>query len=75
MAKKFIPLNAIVKLMDSCDVKRSSLKAKLELKRYLEEQMFDIAESSIKLAKHANRKTVLDSDVRLVLSHLSDSEK
>lgn len=68
MAQKFIPLNAITKLMKSGGAYRSSLKAKLELKNFLEFEILRVAESSIELSKHANRNTVLDNDVKLVIT-------
>jgi len=69
MARKFIPINAISKLMKSGGAYRSSLKAKLELKSFLESEISRIAESAIELSKHANRNTVLDNDVKLVIAH------
>jgi histone H3/H4 len=65
MSKRLIPLAAMEKLLKSCGAERVSEKAKSALKAEVEEIAEEIAQSSVKLAIHAGRKTVKAGDIKL----------
>lgn len=65
MAKKNLPLAAMEKILKKSGAERVSEKAKGALKLVLEEMAEEMAESAIKFANHAGRKTVKAEDIKL----------
>ena len=65
MPEKLIPLAAMEKMLKQGGANRVSDKAKAALKEVLEEYAEKIAQSAVKLAMHAGRKTVKSSDIKL----------
>ncbi len=68
MAQKrntLIPRAPAARILIKAGAKRVSAEAAEAFAAYLEEAGLKIAEDSIKAAKHAGRKTVHDSDIRL----------
>ena len=65
MIKRLIPLAAMEKILKKTGADRVSEKAKYVLKDLLEEKADEIAIIAIKFAKHAGRKTVKASDIKL----------
>lgn len=65
MTKKLMPLAAMEKVLKNAGAERVSDKAKMALKQRLEERAEQIAETAVRLAGHAGRKTVKASDIRL----------
>ena len=46
---------------------RTSAKARKEFRKYIEQHSFTVAQKAVKLAKHASRKTVDVSDIKLAV--------
>ncbi len=67
MVKRLLPLAAMEKLMKKAGAARVSEKAKVALKAVLETEAEKIAESAIKLAMHAGRKTIKAGDIKLAV--------
>ena len=65
MVKRLIPLAAMEKILKKCGAERVSDNAKATLKSVLEGKAEEIAETSIKLANHAGRKTIKAEDIKL----------
>jgi histone H3/H4 len=63
--KSIIPPAAMVELIKKAGAERVSENAAKALAEYLMEIGFEIASESIKLAKHAGRKTVKKEDIEL----------
>jgi len=63
----YISESAVEKMLKDAGASRVSRGAKQEFKKYLEKTAFDIAQKAVKLAQHAKRKTVDDSDIRLAI--------
>jgi len=53
------------RILKKAGAKRVSQSALEEFAKVMEENMFDIAREAAILAKHAGRKTIIDSDVRM----------
>ncbi|MBR9700873.1 histone [Candidatus Woesearchaeota archaeon] len=60
-----LSLAAMEKLMKEAGASRVGEDAKAELKEILEKDAKRIANRAVKLAEHANRKTVRAKDIRL----------
>ena len=65
MTKKLLPLAAMENIMKKAGAERVSDKAKAALKFVLEEKAEKIAESALRLALHAGRKTIKAGDIKL----------
>ena len=64
-----IPLASAEKLLKTKDEDRISASAKEELRSILEEKARTVGKNATAMAKHAQRKTILESDVAFVLEH------
>lgn len=62
-----LPLLPFERIAKKAGVKRISKDALEELRDIIEEYATDIAEKSVRLARHANRRTVKLDDVRFVV--------
>ncbi|BCS90919.1 MAG: archaeal histone A [Candidatus Micrarchaeota archaeon] len=63
----YIKRSALKKLLKDNGAKRISPAAIEELERYLEAYAIAIAKKAVLLAKHAKRRTVKKSDIRLAI--------
>lgn len=63
--KRLLPLAAMEKILKQSGAERVSDKAKVALKNVVEDIAEEIAESAVKLALHAGRKTVKEGDIKL----------
>ncbi|MCB9358517.1 histone family protein [Candidatus Woesearchaeota archaeon] len=68
-SSRLLPLATMENLMLEAGAERVSEDAKKELKSILEGYATDIAEKSIKYAKHAGRKTIKSEDIKLALKN------
>ena len=64
-SKKLLPLAAMERVLKSVGAERVSDKAKEVLKKEVEKIVEGIAESAVRLSKHAGRKTVKEEDITL----------
>ena len=62
--KTILPAAAMEKLLKKAGAERVSEDAKAKLIEVLEEIAEEIGEKSVRLARHAGRKTVKSSDIR-----------
>ncbi len=67
MSKRLIPLAAMEKIIKNSGAERVSDKAKEALKNIIEERAEEIAQSAVRLAMHAGRKTVKAGDIKLAI--------
>jgi DNA-binding protein len=67
MKNRLLPLGVMETLLKKAGAERVSEDAKAELKNYLEQRANEIGVEAVKLCKHAGRKTVNASDIRLVI--------
>ncbi len=67
MTKKFLSISSMEKIFDKANIKRSSDKAKLALKILLEDLAVSVSKKAVEFARHAGRKTVKRSDIKLAL--------
>lgn len=65
MSKRSIPLASMEKILKECGADRVSDDAKVALKSIIEEIADEISQNANRLAKHAGRRTVMDSDIKL----------
>lgn len=63
-----IPLSAMERILKAAGAERVSDDAKEALKDALEKYGTELSKNAVKLALHAGRKTVQDSDVQLAQS-------
>ncbi len=63
--KRFLSLNAMDKLMREAGALRVADDAKEALAGILEERALKIANTAVKFAEHAGRKTVTEKDIHL----------
>lgn len=61
-----IPLAAIDRISRKAGAERISAKALKELQKTLDEIGFQLAREAAQAAMHAKRKTILESDIKLV---------
>lgn len=65
VSKRLLPLAAMEKILKKVGAERVADSAKAALKDVIEEKAREIAQSAVKLAVHAGRKTVKAGDVKL----------
>ena len=63
--KRGIPIAAMEKLLKESGAERVSDKASIALKAVIDDIAEDIARDAVKYAKHAGRKTLKGSDIKL----------
>ena len=61
-----IPSAAMERILRKCGAKRVSEEAKKAFAEILEDKGTKIGEQALKIARNCGRKTVLDSDVKMV---------
>jgi DNA-binding protein len=61
----YISENAIKKILKEAGAERISSSASEEMQKCVNKMAFDIAQKAVKLSKHAKRKTIDSSDVKL----------
>ena len=61
----YISEHILKKLLKEAGATRISAEASAELYKYINRMAFDIAQKAVKLSKHAKRKTVDASDIKL----------
>ncbi len=64
-AKKELPLAPLERLLRNSGSKRVSKEAVKEFAAVISDYAFDLSAEAAILAKHAGRKTIIDSDVRM----------
>lgn len=67
MTKRLLPLAAMEKILKQCGAERVSDKAKAAMKDVVEDKAEKIAETAVRLANHAGRKTVKANDIKLAV--------
>ena len=67
MAEKILPLAAVDRIIRKAGANRVSESAAAALSEVLEEKGIEIAKQANEFAKHANRTTVTEDDIRLVM--------
>lgn len=68
---EFFTLSPFERILKKAGAKRVSKGAMEEFANVMEEKIFEIAREAALLAKHAGRKTIFDSDVRLARKKLN----
>lgn len=63
----YISQGTIKKILKEAGATRISMEASEEMRMYLNKLAFKTAQKAVRLSKHAKRKTVELSDVRLAL--------
>lgn len=66
-----IPYEPVGRLIKAAGAERVSQNAKIELANYLEKISKEIGMLAVKYAKHAGRKTVKASDIKLANKHIN----
>lgn len=61
----YISQGTVKKILKEAGAQRISLEAAEDMRRYLNKLAFKTAQKAVKLSKHAKRKTVERSDIRL----------
>ncbi len=64
----YISENTIRRILKDAGAMRVSDDAVKEFRKHLEKRSFEIAQKSVRLSKHAKRKTVDSSDIRLAIN-------
>lgn len=65
MSKKLIPIYATGKILKENGANRASNSAKNALKNYLEDYAKEVSEKAVVFSKHAGRRTIKASDIKL----------
>ena len=65
LARKFLPLAAMERLLKEAGAHRVSDEAKAALREHLEELSLSVGRHSVQLAAHAGRKTIKAEDIKL----------
>jgi DNA-binding protein len=63
----YISQGTVKKILKEAGAQRISMEASEEMRKYLNKLAFRTAQKAVKLSKHARRKTVELSDIRLAL--------
>ncbi len=58
-----LPLSALEKLMKEKGAERVSEDAKVELKKILENYLYDLSQKASKISSHSGRKTINSGDL------------
>ena len=66
-----IPLAPLERILKRAGARRVSKEALKEFATVLEDFAFELSSQAVKFAKHAKRKTLLDSDVRMAKKKLA----
>ncbi len=64
----YVSENTIKKILKEAGATRISASASAELQKYVNRTAFNVAQKAVKLSRHAKRKTVDATDVRLACS-------
>jgi len=67
---RLIPLAVMESLLKQAGAARVSEESKQALKEAVEQYALKLGEESVKLAKHAERRTILGRDIRLAKERL-----
>lgn len=67
----YISENTIKKILKEAGATRISASASMELQKYINRMSFNVAQKAVRFSKHAKRKTVDISDVKLAYSCVS----
>ena len=65
-----IPLAPLERILKRAGARRVSKEALKEFATVLEDFAFELSSQAVKFAKHAKRKTLLDSDIRMARKKL-----
>jgi len=65
-----LSIPAFERILKRAGAKRVSADAAKEFARVVEDKLLEVAKEAVALAKHAGRKTVADSDIRLARKKL-----
>ncbi len=71
MVKKELPLAPFERILRKAGAKRVSKSALVEFSRVISDYVHELSIEASALAKHAGRKTILATDVRLAKKKLS----
>ena len=71
MTQSTISLLSLERIARKAGAKRISASAIRELRDYIEEEGIDIATKAAQLARHANRKTVKEEDIKFILKRIN----
>ncbi len=61
----YISEHTVKKILKQAGAARVTVKASMELQKYINRTAFDVAQKAVRLSKHAKRKTVDASDIKL----------
>ena len=64
----YISEYTVKKILKEAGANRISAKATQELQKYINKMAFDVAQKAVRLSKHARRRTVDITDVKLAFS-------
>lgn len=67
-----LPMTPFDRITKKIGIRRVSREALEEMREIIEEYIESIAEQSVRLARHSNRKTVLKQDIEFVTGRKSE---
>lgn len=67
-----LPLASVERIMRKAGAERVCMDAIVTMSDVLEDICIDISKESVKLAKHAGRKTIKKEDIKLAVKRVSD---